>query len=501
MIEQTAVFYPHKIRTDFDKLCACYSLLEQIRLEHNRLGAITRSDWAKYSPKWRAYTLDYRSKVKPLLHERNLLKEKIRKANYTNAEWRRLSIDESLGISKQLYGDKSALSQLTTKATSPLIGKLKAVSLGFLAEEKGLDPTEDLTGYTEEDPNNRIDIGLDVAPHNMVANNDPAPYVASASSEFSVNFEAHKAFDGGLGANSYWIATATTGWLKIDMGEGNSYTIESYALQNNTIPEPLRMPKNWTLQGSNNDSDWDTLDTVVGETAWGNGEKRTYDCDVSTTAYRYFKLDVTLNNGDASYLIVGEMFLFKELAAGVTLSQLSKNEDAYLYDDKGENHFDGDFEHLFECLMSDEDDGEAAVWALANAIDDLRDTGIVNDLPTLWLGLHGALTSLYIHESEGGSLYSDGESISLDTHYWITMERDEAVGDFGTLYAYVYDDSERTSQIAGSPLSLTLHEKTDYQYFFACCTYNASDAAWVSGWGQNYDLQEVVAAVGWGIVV
>lgn len=150
----------------------------------------------------------------------------------------------------------------------------------------------------------------DRAPHNMTASNAPSPYVASASSEFDAGHAAWGAFDGGVGINQYWITAATnTGWLKLDMGSGNAYKIGTYALQNNSIPEPNRMPKDWTLQGSNDDSSYTVIDTVTGETAWGNAEIRTYTCDDVSTAYRYFKLNVTANNTD-TYLIMGEMYLY-----------------------------------------------------------------------------------------------------------------------------------------------------------------------------------------------
>ena len=158
-------------------------------------------------------------------------------------------------------------------------------------------------------------LGDDHAPHNMTANDAPEPFVALASTEYSGSFSAYKAFDGLLGTQQYWVSSANTGWLQIDLGSGNEVIIGTYALQANSIPEPTRMPKDWTLLGSNNGTDFDTLDTVSGETAWGDEEKRTYTCDVVTTAYRYFRLNVTLNNGHA-YVQMGELFLYEGVPGG-----------------------------------------------------------------------------------------------------------------------------------------------------------------------------------------
>ena len=69
-----AVIYPSKIKTDKDKLFACYSLIEQMRLEHNRQGVIAKADWKKYSLKWKEYSPIYHDKIKWILHERNLVR-------------------------------------------------------------------------------------------------------------------------------------------------------------------------------------------------------------------------------------------------------------------------------------------------------------------------------------------------------------------------------------------------------------------------------------------
>lgn len=151
----------------------------------------------------------------------------------------------------------------------------------------------------------------DVAPHNMTSNTAPSPYVASASTVYSIGgtWPAYLAFNGTLGVFGYWLATTNTGWLKLDFGLGNVKKIYGYGVQVNTIPEPNRAPRNWTLEGSNDDTTWSILDTVTGETSWSDGELRYYSCDVANASYRYFRLNVTLNNGDA-LLQVGELYLY-----------------------------------------------------------------------------------------------------------------------------------------------------------------------------------------------
>jgi hypothetical protein len=150
----------------------------------------------------------------------------------------------------------------------------------------------------------------DFCPHNMTSNSVPSPYVARASSYY-VTLPPYKAFNNSVSGSAYWVTNGTsTGYLQIDLGDGNTHKCASYAIQVNTVPEPNRAPKDFTLQGSNNDSNWDVLDTQTDQTSWGNGEKRTFSGLAGTTAYRYFKLNVTANNGD-TYLQCGELYLYE----------------------------------------------------------------------------------------------------------------------------------------------------------------------------------------------
>jgi F5/8 type C domain len=160
----------------------------------------------------------------------------------------------------------------------------------------------------------------DFAPHNMTGNALPTPYVASASS-FYTSFNAYKAFDGSVGTNGYWIGTgAGTDWLQLDQGVGNTNTLFSYSIRANTIPEPLRCPNSWTMQGSNDGTTFTVVDTRTGQTSWGSGEIRAFNCATATTAYRYFRLNITANNGDATYTDVGELFLYTTISPSLTAS-------------------------------------------------------------------------------------------------------------------------------------------------------------------------------------
>lgn len=161
-------------------------------------------------------------------------------------------------------------------------------------------------------PSNPCEPWADRAPHNMTASNFPVPYMTDGSPNY-IGCEPYKAFDGNLGAGQFFLTAGPntpTGWLALDMGGGNAFIIHKYQIQVNTIPEPDRAPRDWTLEGSLNGVDFFVIDTVTGQSGWGNGEKRSFTCDDISTAYRHFHVIVTANNGDAGYLQIGEIYLW-----------------------------------------------------------------------------------------------------------------------------------------------------------------------------------------------
>jgi len=156
-----AIIYPANIKTDKDKLFACYSLIEQMHLEHNRVATLARSNPDKYlkTGKFSAYAQESKIRLKLLLAEQNHLKENIRWANYTSEQWKavsKLSLEEQGAIYQTLFGKKSAERGKLTKATSTELDELKALNLDDMPEKLGADPTEDFTTYTEYDEGSDI---------------------------------------------------------------------------------------------------------------------------------------------------------------------------------------------------------------------------------------------------------------------------------------------------------------------------------------------------------
>lgn len=145
---------------------------------------------------------------------------------------------------------------------------------------------------------------------------------ASASSAWSGSYAASFAFDNYTTNTNCWASSAapTVGspqWLKYDFGSGNEKIILKYTVTARYYTsDQTRCPKDWTFEGSNDDSNWDILDTQTEQTGWNTNSspttKREYTF-TNTTAYRYYRIVITANNGGTSYVAIGEMEMMSNL--------------------------------------------------------------------------------------------------------------------------------------------------------------------------------------------
>jgi hypothetical protein len=198
------------------------------------------------------------------------------------------------------------------------------------------------------------------APHDLTSRSSHLPFEVLASSRFSATFDEYKAFEGNAGSGQYWVATTSTGWIQLHIATGDKQILASYDIKVNTIPEPNRAPKDWTMKGSNDGSTWTVIDTVTNQTGWSSGESRNFVCDDVTTAYSYFRLDVTANNGD-SLLEIAEIYFNSDPLLGWSTefgphnmttetapSPLVAAESSYYSGSQGYRCFDGSLSILWE---------------------------------------------------------------------------------------------------------------------------------------------------------
>lgn len=161
-----------------------------------------------------------------------------------------------------------------------------------------------------------------------------------------------------------------------------------------------------------------------------------------------------------------------------------RNEDAYLYKDKGAGHFT-DWEHKIDVKrLSVSGNALGWTWLLSNNVDDAK--GLVTGAKTFigaYLMRSGGIDYLEIEECSSGTEYSTYYVISLNTWYYLTLQK------VGTAFTCkVYSDSARTNLL--TTLSLTLHGDWNFRYVFACDSWNTGSAIYGDIDIENLDLQE-----------
>ncbi len=106
---------------------------------------------------------------------------------------------------------------------------------------------------------------------------------------------------------AYDSGDVTTGWTGQDFGSGNEKTIAQYKLYNAGVLTTT-WPVDWTFEGSTTGA-WGgeevVLDTQTGQSL--TAEVWAYYPFANTTQYRYYRLNVSANGGDATNLIIREI--------------------------------------------------------------------------------------------------------------------------------------------------------------------------------------------------
>jgi predicted alpha-1,2-mannosidase len=92
-----------------------------------------------------------------------------------------------------------------------------------------------------------------------------------------------------------WLAFKPTGWVAYQLTKPAAVVKYSLTSANDS---PTRDPKDFTLQGSDDGNAWTDLDKQTGVTFSGRFATDTFSFS-NTTAYSYYRLNVTANSGDS----------------------------------------------------------------------------------------------------------------------------------------------------------------------------------------------------------
>jgi hypothetical protein len=121
-------------------------------------------------------------------------------------------------------------------------------------------------------------------------------------------------------------------WVKYQFAGNTRQKVTAYSLTAQNASASSRSPANWVLQGSNDDANWTTLDSVIGQANWTAEEKRTFTVN-SPGSYQYYKLIISAlagSGGDRVALREMELLGTPSLAHWYMLVRLSES-DSTLY--------------------------------------------------------------------------------------------------------------------------------------------------------------------------
>lgn len=173
----------------------------------------------------------------------------------------------------------------------------------------------------------------------------------------------------------------------------------------------------------------------------------------------------------------------------------SRDDDARVYKDFGVDHFDGDFEWLYEWEVT-ASSAEGALLFTPNLTNSTVNVRTIFFDSGSFLGCRDYRTAtvneLGPREIDSGTGYSDVfYNPTTGTRYYITLDRDEAIGSYGQFRMRIYTDSARTTLVNTQTIALHTSKK-DYRYVMAVSTWPDSNPPTKTGYIENLDLQEVV---------
>jgi hypothetical protein len=180
----------------------------------------------------------------------------------------------------------------------------------------------------------------------------------------------------------------------------------------------------------------------------------------------------------------------------ITFTGIDRQETAYVYKDKGIDHFNEDFEILFEAQVGVITSyGIVGTVYLANMVGTDKQIDNANESAIGHRLVHNNGVAGYRHqliEWDAGTFYSDIGTIAQNTTYYHKFVRDESVGANGTAYDYIYSDSDMTNLV--DTLSVALHTaKRDFRYIYGLIGLGDSVNSYkITGFIEDLDLQEEI---------
>ncbi|MEO5362801.1 MAG: discoidin domain-containing protein [Magnetococcus sp. DMHC-8] len=222
-------------------------------------------------------------------------------------------------IHRRVCAASTAAMTLTTTGTGPTRTATAASGTPFSSNDANADPLlanylatpsglYQIVGYTSPTVvtlavPDYVPLPLNPTMTGFATHSSPAGgwYAVAESDHWADGYEGWRAFDGNSG--TAWVSqTVSAGFLTIDYGAGVTCKLTAYKIT--PFSATLGSPKTFAFKGSNNGASWTTLDTQTNmTTGWSDGVERIFSF-ANTTAYRYYKLEVTNTNAGGGSISV-----------------------------------------------------------------------------------------------------------------------------------------------------------------------------------------------------
>jgi len=176
-------------------------------------------------------------------------------------------------------------------------------------------------------------------------------------------------------------------------------------------------------------------------------------------------------------------------ASSITVTNLPSNEDAYVYKDKGADHFDG-FSHNFDFQPTALSGSTSKVfpWIIANAVDDGWGISVSGSQGIGAVFINSFNRLFFIWNLETGS--NNSAFLTVGTPYYCTVSRSTGGT---TVTLNVYSGAGRTSLVWTR--SCTVGTTRKYRYVYAVASGNSGHTDTASAVIANLDIGEAAAGV------
>lgn len=183
----------------------------------------------------------------------------------------------------------------------------------------------------------------------------------------------------------------------------------------------------------------------------------------------------------STYTEVDEKSTITVTASTVSWVTLDLDSTSYVYDDKGVDHFAGDFSHQFEVVVDNVINASSRVYSyvVSNSIGSYDQIAGANES---LIGFYSVGTPAFVLEThKGGSSSTFDTSITLTegVRYFVTIDRDD---DAGANNTGLFTATIRTGSHTGSVFdTLTVDNQTanqkDYRYIYGVCSNDIGNTA------------------------